>query len=299
LRYKTGTWAVLILMLVFTPLTLVLALTNPVSDCGCFGDAVHLSNWQTFGKNVVLLSFAIFLFRGRNLFKTSLKPSSEWILISSAILVIFTFSVYNLRYLPVIDFLPYKKGVNIPEKMIIPVNAVPDEYYTTFIYEKNGIQKEFTLENYPENDSSWKFVDQKTKLIKKGYQPPIHDFSITTLNNEDITQEILADTGYTFLMISKKLEEANITDLFKGFETGQYLAANNTAFYILTSSGADDVKKYQFSKKLKFCFTDETTLKSMVRSNPGYILLKGGTLKGKWSASGLPPKEKLLLVKKL
>lgn len=290
LRQKTGLWAAMILILVFTPLTFILALTNPVSDCGCFGDAIHLTNWHTFGKNIILLFFVILLFIYRKSITSKLKISTEWIIIFSVSVIFVLFSHYNLRYLPVIDFLPYKAGVRINEKMVIPDSATADEYFTTFIYEKNGVKKEFSLTDYPANDTTWQFVNQKSKLIRKGYQPPIHDFIITTLNNEDITQKVLSDTGYSVLMITKKLQEADNENLKKGFEMGKYLINRSMAFYILTSSGSDEVKKSY--NGLQFCLMDETTLKTMMRANPGYILIKDGTIKGKWSWANVPAKEK-------
>jgi hypothetical protein len=289
LKQKTGILGVMILMLIFTPLTLILALTNPVSDCGCFGDAVHLTNWQTFGKNIILMAFAIVLFINRNQVRQILFNTTEWIMVSGVIILFVLFSFFNLTYLPVIDFLPYKTGTNIPEKMVMPANVPSDVYGTTFIYEKDGRQKEFTLSNYPANDSTWKFIDQKSVIIKKGYKPPIHDFSITSLKEGDITQKVLSDTGYSVLMITKKLEDAGVKNLISGFELGSYCADKGTAFYILTASGTDILKKYD--NGLTFCQTDETTLKSMVRSNPGYILLKNGTVIRKWSWANVPDKE--------
>ena len=204
-RQKTGIWGVMILMLIFTPLTLILAVTNPVSDCGCFGDAIHLTNWQTFGKNIFLMIMAVILFTGRARVRQILNVKGEWLIIVIVTVLFTIFSLLNLRYLQLFDFLPYKTGTSIPEGMLIPEGKAVDEYLTTFIYEKEGIHKEFTLENYPADDSTWKFVDQKSKLIKKGFMPPIHDFSITTIDGEDLTDWILANPGYTMLMISTKL----------------------------------------------------------------------------------------------
>jgi uncharacterized membrane protein YphA (DoxX/SURF4 family) len=289
LRQKAGLLIVMLMMIIFTPLTLVLALTNPVSDCGCFGDAVHLTNWQTFWKNIILLAAVILLYGGIGQAKQRFKTSGEWIAISSAGILFIFFALFNLRYLPVIDFLPYKTGVRIAEKMIIPENAPADIYETTFIYEKDGNRKEFSLNNYPANDTSWKFIDQKSVLIKKGYTPPIHDFSITGAEGDDKTQEVLSNPGYTLLMITKKLQEASSENLAAGFELGRFCLSNGIDFLILTSSGSEETKSYD--NGLKFCSADETTLKTMIRSNPGYILLKDGTIIGKWSHAGCPDKE--------
>jgi hypothetical protein len=289
IRQKTGIWIIMILMVIFTPLTFILALTNPVSDCGCFGDAIHMTNWQTFWKNVILISLALVLYKERKQIRYAFSSFTEWVTISIGIVVFILFALINLRYLPVLDFLPYKTGVKISEKMVIPEGAKIDEYNTTFIYEKDGIKKEFTLDNYPANDTTWKFVDQKSVLIKKGYQPPIHDFSINLLNGEDITQKVLSHRGYSVLMISRKMEDAGNKRLSDGFILGNYCLSNGINFYILTASGTDEVKKYD--RGLELCSVDETTLKTMVRANPGYILLKEGTIIGKWSWANLPEKE--------
>ncbi|HNY53418.1 MAG TPA: DoxX family protein [Bacteroidales bacterium] len=288
-RIKTGVWGVMLLMIIFTPLTLVLALTNPVSDCGCFGDAIHLTNWQTFGKNVILLIPALFLFINRNKLPGVCEPRREWNAIISVSVFFVIFSLLNLRYLQLFDFLPYKTGNNIPEGMMIPEDAPADEYLSTFIYEKDGVQKEFTLENYPADDTTWVFVDQISVLVKKGYIPPIHDFAITTTQGDDITDWILTNPGYTMIMISTKLNEAAQEHLEKGFELGEWCNEKGMSFYVVTASGSDVVMNYQNS--LIFCTADEITLKTIIRSNPGYMLLRDGNIMGKWSWATLPPKE--------
>jgi uncharacterized membrane protein YphA (DoxX/SURF4 family) len=289
IKLKTGIRVVILLMAIFTPLTLILALTNPVSDCGCFGDAIQLTNWQTFWKNVVIVVFAIIVFINRKKAKNIFKSSVEWVIIAAVTLLFILFSQYNLRYLPVIDFLPYKTGVKIADKMLMPEGVAADEYHTTFIYEKDGIQKEFELNNYPADDTTWRFIDQKSVLVKKGYQPPIHDFAITSVDGDELTQKILSDRGYSVLMVSVKLAEAEEDHLSDGFDLGRFCMSNGIAFYVLTSSGTDELKNYD--NGLLLCSADEITLKSMVRSNPGYLLLKDGIIIGKWSWANLPGKE--------
>jgi hypothetical protein len=286
IRQKAGIWVVFLLMLLFTPLTFVLALNNPVSDCGCFGDAIHLTNWQTFWKNVVLMIFTVIIFTGRKQITALLKSSSEWIITGFVAAIFILFCLGNLRNLPIIDFLPYKTGINIADQMIIPEGAEPDKYQTTFIYEKNGEQREFTLENYPADDTGWIFVDQKTVLLKKGYQPPVHDFSITNTDGVDITNQILADGNYSLLMISGKLNKADTVRLSEGFKLGKSVSSMGISFYILTATASDELQKYY--NGLNFCTVDETTLKSMVRANPGYMLLKDGVIIGKWSWATVP-----------
>lgn len=286
IRYREGLTGVTILMAIFTPLTLILAIFNPVSDCGCFGDAIKMTNWETFGKNVVLSVFVVILIIRKNKPTEYLKPVKGWLVILSASLIFVSFTFYNLIFLPVIDFLPYKKGNNLRELMIIPENAPAPVFRTTFIYEKNGIRKEFTLEDYPADDTTWNFVDQKSVMIKKGYEPPIHDFTITTTGGINLTDHVLNNEGYTLLMVSHKLEKADPVKLEKGFATGRKILESGMEFYILTSSGSGTVKEYE--NGLTFCIADEVTLQTMVRSNPGYLLLKNGKVEGKWSWASLP-----------
>ncbi len=296
IRYKEGLWGIFLLMCFFTPLSLILALTNPVSDCGCFGDAVKLTNWQTFWKNVVLITFVILLIISKIRPPEYIKPATGWIILAASSLLFVGFCFYNLRYLPVIDFRPYKEGNNIKELMEIPEDAPKPVFKSTFIYEKNGVRKEFTLDNYPADDTSWVFVDQISVMVKKGYEPPITDFSIYTTDNNDITDIILDNLGYTLLMISPKLEKADLKRLNKGFATGYRCLDTGIDFYIVTASGSDKIKEYE--NGLKFCIADETVLQTMVRANPGYIMLKNGTIICKWSWANLPSDiEKLKSIK--
>jgi uncharacterized membrane protein YphA (DoxX/SURF4 family) len=286
LKPKTGILVVSLFMLVFTPLTLVLALTNPVSDCGCFGDAIVLTNWQTFWKNIVILVFTAILFIYRKQVKSSLKAVTEWSILSIAAISLIFFSFYNLKYLPVVDFMPYSIGTKIMDKMIVPEGAPVDEYTTTFIYEKEGVTKEFDLTNYPADDTAWIFIDQKSVLVKKGYQPPIHDFNIIALNGFDLTDKVISENGTSVLMISSTLSEADNEKLSAGFDLGMYCMNNGIDFYVLSASGTTELMSYE--NGLQFCTVDETTLKTMMRANPGYILIQNGVITGKWSWANLP-----------
>lgn len=297
IRQKTGIWIVLILLGIFTPLTFILAITNPVTDCGCFGDAIKLTNWQTFVKNLVFLIPAVYLFLTGNTIVSRAGKTREWTITAIAGLIFIAFIFFNLRYLPVIDFLPYKVGTHIPDKMRLQEGKPADKYETTFIYEKDGKKKEYTIDNYPAGDSTWKFVEQKSVLISKGYQPPIHDFSFYSLDGVDRTPVILESPDYTVLMITQRLSETDTAKLVEGFAFGQYCLKNGIGFYILTSSGKDEAARY--SRGALICLGDEVTLKTMVRADPGYMLLKNGTILRKWSWADLPDKEtfKQLVVK--
>lgn len=275
----------LIFMLIMTPLTLWIALKNPVSDCGCFGDALVISNWATFYKNVVLFILVLFPLIFQSRIRSTFTPVTQNLYAIGFLSLSFILSAYCYRHLPLIDFLPYKNGVNIAQEMIIPEGATTDKYETTFIYQKNGVQKEFTLENYPKNDSTWKFVDQKTVLVTEGYKAKIHDFSIVTLDFQDITEQVLYDPGYTYLLIMHNVKGASGTGLRKAERLYQQVVGRGAKFYALTASTDEEIQllKEKYKLTFPFCKTDPTTLKTIIRANPGLLLLKNGTIAGKWN----------------
>lgn len=272
-----------------TPLTLYLALFNPVSDCGCFGDAWVLTNWETFGKNVILLIAAVIVFKERKLLIRFVSQKMEWLVSLYTLFFVFALSFYCLDRLPVLDFRPYKIGKNIPEGMTIPDGSKPSVYESIFTLEKNGEKKEFTLENYP--DSTWKFIDTRTVLKEKGYEPPIHDFSMLELNTgDDITDDVLTDMGYTFLLVAHRIEEADDSNIDLINEVFDYSVEHGYKFYCLTSSPEEQIElwKDKTGAEYPFCQLDDITLKTMIRSNPGLMLIKNGTILNKWSDEDIP-----------
>ena len=294
IRRRLVSWLVLLLFVIMTPLTLWLALTNPISDCGCFGDAVVLTNWQTFAKNVVLLILAVIVWRGAQVMVRFVSRSNQWIVISYTAVFILVVSGWSLYDLPYFDFRPYHVGADIRKGMEIPEDAEQPKYETTFILEKDGRRQEFTTENYP--DSTWTFVDSKTVQLSQGYVPPIHDFSMTRLSDgEDITDSLLSLPGYAFLLVSPQLQKADDSQLDLINQLYEYAVDNGYPFYCLTASGEKGINQWieQTGADYPFCHTDETTLKTVIRSNPGLLLLKGGTVIRKWSHNRLPDEYKL------
>ena len=289
IKRRFTTRLALLIMLVMTPLTLYLALTNPISDCGCFGDALVLTNWQTFGKNVVLLTCAIVLIITPWAMVRFLTKKMEWTLSNYCIVFALALAGYCLATLPIIDFRPYKIGNNIREGMEIPEGAKPTIFDTRFIMEKDGVKQTFTVDNYP--DSTWTFVSAETVVVEKGYEPPIHDFVMESLETgEDITDEVLDDPGYTFLLITHRTEEADEGNIDLINELYEYCQENGYKFYALSSSSAEAIELWRdrTGAEYPFCIMDDITLKTMVRSNPGLMLIKGGVILNKWPDSQLP-----------
>ena len=249
IRRRLVTMLTLILMLVMTPITLWLALTNPISDCGCFGDAVVLTNWQTLAKNVVLLALAIIVRRWPLEMMRFISRSNQWIVINYSALFIVAVSGWSLYDLPYFDFRPYHVGTDL----------------------RAGWQK-----------------------MMEGEESPYADFFMEA-EGEDITEAVLLNQGYTFLLVSPHLEQADDSRLDRINEVHEYAQDYDYSFYCLTASGMKGIQEWKdrTGAEYSFCQTDDIVLKTMIRSNPGLMLLKDGKVIGKWSHNRLPSEEVL------
>ena len=282
------------MMVMMTLITVWIFIANPVKDCGCFGDAIKLTNGETLLKNIVLLAAAIVTAMRPLDMARLISKSNQWIVTNYTLVYIVCTSLYCLYALPTFDFRPYHIGADIKKGMEIPEGAEQPEFETTFILKKNGQTREFTLDNYP--DSTWEFVDSKTVQTRQGYEPPIHDFSLTdTKTGEDITDNVLSHKGYTFLLISRSLayaDDSNFGDIDQIYE---YASEHNIPFYCVTASTDSDINRWRdlTGAEYPFCTADETTLKTIIRSNPGLLLLKDATIIGKWSHNQLPDPDEL------
>ena len=237
---------ILIIMLLMTPLTLWLALADPISDCGCFGDALKLTNWQTFWKNVVLLACAIVVaLWPRQMFRF-VSETNQWIVINYSVLFILAISMWSLYDLPQFDFRPYHVGADL----------------------RDGWQR--TMD---------------------GADLPYTDFFIERADDaEDITEAVLEDTSYVFLLVSPFLEQADDANLDRINELYEYSKEQHYPFYCLTASTPKAMAQWsdRTGAEYPFCLTDATTLKTIIRSNPGLLLLKDGKIIRKWSHNRLP-----------
>lgn len=285
-RTQWISWLALAFYAVMTPLTLYIAINNPVSDCGCFGDAIILTNWQTFWKNVVLISLAIILVLLRKSVYPLWRGYMEIIIAFVAACITFTFMEYTFRHLPVVDFRPYKIGNHLPTLMEYPEDAEADVYEFSFVYEKDGVEETFTLENYPKGDSTWTFVRQESKLIKKGYEPPIHDFEIINADYEDLTWDILESEEPVTLVVMYDLKKADKKQLTKVEALYESCMMNIEQCYILTGSGTDEISTFSHEYPTLsngICTCDPVTLKTIVRANPGVIVVQNGVVIDKYN----------------
>lgn len=270
-------WSLLIMIIFFTFLTFYSAYFNKVTDCGCFGDAMPMTPWQSFTKDVVLLVLILFLFVNRKFIQPILAPASHRWIIFLSFMLCFTYAYYVLMHLPVFDFRPYKIGNNIPEKMQLPPNAKKSEYEYNWKFRRDG--KEVIITNqgtYPQVEGE--YVGVETKLVREGDKPAIEFFAVEK-GGEDVTEEILTAEKLMLIVaynlrnteregyapIKKLSEEA----LKKGYKVVGLTASSEEDSQALTS---------KFGLNFEFYRADETLLKTIVRSNPGILTLEKGTI---------------------
>lgn len=285
-------WGIAGFMSVFTPLTLYLAIANPVSDCGCFGDAVKLTNWETFAKNAVLSLFVVLLVFGGWKGHMHMEKQRKWLQLAGwgaiGVLALLP-SLYALRHLPIMDFRPYRMGASFVDGRSVPVGAPVDEYSTTFIYEKDGQSKEFTEEDYPWDDSTWKFVDSKTVLISKGYEPPMANFRLADLGGEDVTDSIVLTDGGLVLGVAPFLEKIGQDDAARWQRLATVMRARGVSAFLATSSSPEDVARFKaLHNGIQVVTADERVLKTMVRANFGVVLVQHGVVLNKWRMRDVP-----------
>lgn len=278
-------WVTLAFYCVMTPLTLYVALVNPVSDCGCFGDALVITNWQTFIKNIVLLTLTLALILCRRSVQQLFVGWLEALIAALALGAVIGFMAWTTHHLPVVDFRPYKIGNYLPDLMVYPEDAQPDVYDIRLIYAKDGQEQSFTMENYPRGDSSWVFVRQDSRLIQKGYEPPIHDFEILTPEYEDITEDILDSETPVTLAVMYDLTKTDMEAAMRLNALYEHCLVRGERFVAVTGSGEDETIAYLLATNADYdiCTCDPVTLKTIVRANPGIVVLKNGIVIDKYN----------------
>lgn len=280
-KSKWTIWSLLLLVILFTFLTFYSAYFDVVKDCGCFGDALHLTPWQSFSKDIILLFFILMLFFNQKYVKSLFANRIQTILVLTSIVLSCFMGYWVINHLPLKDFRPYRVGTNIKAAMVIPDNAPKSVVEMIFIYKVNGVDTEFTENDLMSLPAGAEFVDRKDKVIVQGYLPPIHDFKLE-LDGRDKTRLILAKEK-TLLIVAYDLEKANpeamqkLGDLYEdAYEKGYYTA-------VLTGSSTESIaatkKKYGYDFDFLFC--DATALKTIERANPSFVLLHYGTIKQK------------------
>ncbi len=297
-------WGILVLIVFFTFLTFYSAFFEVVTSCGCFGDAIPLTPWQSFSKDLILLSLIIVIFRQREHIRPMVANNRAKELISAFIVIVsLGFGLYTYNFQPIIDFLPYKIGNNIPSLMVVPPGAPLDVYQITYKMKnkKSGEEKTLTDKEYIKTaiwkDTNWEIVgDPVNKLLKKGYDVKIKDLKITDSQGTDYNKEILENPYYNLIVVAYDLNKANKNGIGDLNALAINAAENfNIRTVLLTSNSAQSAEEFSSQNKLvmEIFYADGIPLKSMVRANPGLLLLKNGTVINKWHFHNLPSYDEL------
>lgn len=287
--YKTKftIWSLLVLIVLFTFLTFYSAYYNVVKDCGCFGDALKLTPWQSFIKDIVLLFFILILFFNKKLIQPLFRNSVQNIIIYVSIILCSFMGIWVLNHLPLIDFRPFKVGNNIQKGMRIPDNAPKSVVEMIFIYKVNGVDKEFTEKDLMALPEGATFVDRKDKVIIEGYIPPIHDFTMEK-DGSDYKEELLEEPKLV-LIVAYDLVNADQSGLAKLEKLNTEAKAKGYKVIGMTASSSKEIEKSkkQFGMTFDFYFCDAITLKTIERANPSIVILEKGTIKQKFHYNDL------------
>jgi uncharacterized membrane protein YphA (DoxX/SURF4 family) len=283
---KKTAWLLLLMMTYFTVLTFLDAVWNLVPDCGCFGEAIKLTNLQTFIKNLVLMAFVIPIFMWRKKYRSALPVSIDVLFVFLIAILFSWMSLHSARHLPLVDFMAWRKGNKVNRTSTLPVR-----FYVTYKNKKTGVKKEYLASNYPWNDPSWMsewvFDSQRVEDPNAGQSAVLR---AEDLQGNDVTHKIMQNQDFQFLLVSYNLEETNQAAFLKILPFYKKAVARNKSFICITSSLPADIRKFRLSHGTSFDFynADDVILKTMVRSNPGLILLKDGVVLDKWSFRDFP-----------
>jgi uncharacterized membrane protein YphA (DoxX/SURF4 family) len=289
----------LAIIIFFTFLTFVSAAFKVVTSCGCFGDAIPLTPWQSFGKDIILLILIVYLFLNREkVLPIRTTPRTQRAILLVVLIAALSFSLITYSRLPFLDFLPYKVGANLPELMKVPAGAIPDEYQIMYHMEnkKTGEKKAISDKDYLKTeiwkDANWEIVgNPDKKLIKKGFEPKIKDLVISDASGTNYTKELIENPYYNLIFVAYNLDATNEKAMAELNGIALKAAEQfNIRTVLLTSNSAQDADA--FSKRMKLYteifYADAVPLKSMVRANPGVLLLKNGVVIAKWHYNTVP-----------
>jgi uncharacterized membrane protein YphA (DoxX/SURF4 family) len=303
-RAKQVAWGLLLIIIFFAFLTFYSAFFKVVQNCGCFGDAIPLTPWQSFSKDLVLLVLIIVLFKNKEQIKPIFGVKTGERLLIAAVVFSVGFGFYTYSFLPIVDFLPYKVGANIPDEMKTPPGAMPDEFELTYSLKnkKSGETKTMTDKEYLKTgiwkDNNWEVVgNPESRLVKKGFAPKIADLNIEDAQRNEYNKELLSNPFYSLVIVAydlKKTDGAAINRL-NALATNLTQNFNMRTIFLTSASPADAAafaKQYHLISEI--FYADGVPLKSMVRSNPGIILLKNGTIIDKWHYHTVPDYDHLV-----
>ena len=271
-----------IIICFMTPLTLWIAIADPVADCGCFGDAFILSNWATFWKNIVLLLCFIWLLKYNKIVRSLISASIQWLAVTASLGYIGLIEVAGFFYQPLIDFRQFKVGTEIATTDN-QINDEEPEYL--FTYQKDGLKQDFQLDSLPDEDEGWEFVERKElKNTTNTVEPSSHsEFHIWDSNNDDVTQEILGENPDIILLMMPKLGNVSIAQTWKINYLYDWAKSNGYEFIAVVSGSKPEIENWKDLSMPEYSIytSDDTIIKEIVRGNPAIVFVKDGKINWK------------------
>ncbi len=284
-RAKLFTWLLLLLIIFFAFLTGYALFSGKIKTCGCFGDCLPITPAQSFTKDLILFVLILILFINKKQIISSVRSSVAVTFLILCIVLVSFLQGYVMRHLPLLDCLPYKKGNNILKEMLPPPNAVPDSVVMVFKYRKNGKLFEYTTDNLPTDlDSSYEFIDRSDKVVRKGNAtPPISDFALFTLNENDTTSAILNSTKYSVMLFAKDFENFPAWNNADFRKLQSQLQQKQIPLFIITADKQNGETLFGNKKDITVLLCDGTVIKTAARVNPTYFVMKGADIINKFS----------------
>ncbi|ULQ57632.1 DoxX family protein [Flavihumibacter rivuli] len=287
-QMRLFSWLLLLLIIFFTFLTGYALLSGKIKSCGCFGDCIPLTPTQSFIKDIVLLILILLLFRYRDSIKSSKSRNTSMIFLLATVIFSFGFQWYVLRHLPVVDCLPYKKGMNIAAQMQIPAGAIPDSTVISFVYQKDGKEVEFTADQFPAdfNDSTYTFVKRYDKLVRKGNaEPPVKDFVLLTASGNDTTHAITTARGMMQWLFIRKVEEGKQKEILNWISELEELSRSGNMPLVIITPVADAVNKLLPAglRHIQVLRSDAVAVKTAARTDLTLYLMNDGAVVNKWA----------------
>lgn len=289
-RIRLSAWSVLIFMAFFTPLTLWLAIDNPVPDCGCFGDAIKLTNWETFWKNMIIDVFVLIVFLTSDRIKFGFNNAVQWLIIAVGVFAGYGMTIYSYNHLPLIDFMTWHVGNRLAPEVTLPI-----EYFVTYKNKQSGESKEFKSQEIPSDSLfsvNWEWVSTREENPNKIKD---HGLSFTDEEGNVMTDNYVKNKEYQFILVAYNLESANWEKMAELKALIDSCYNKEYSVILLTSTSPELAKKFigKHGLMVDVFYADDTSLKQVIRANPGLVLLKNALVLGKWNINDLPTYKQL------
>ena len=296
---RGGPILALILMLVMTPLTLWLAVTGAVPDCGCFGDALHLSNWATFGKNLLLLLGIIYLLAFNKSLRGVYGPAVHWVVLALSFALVMAVAYYGYFTQPLIDYRPYPEGTRLVSSTVEDTDEGEDDFI--FIYSKDGEEHEFTIDSLPDEEDGWEYVTRyharrpSGKVIMRNGNSG-SGIAITDEDGNDVTLNVLGDSRRTVLLLFPDLPHVGVVNSFALNELNDAALTAQADVIGLTPASAEEIEQWKDLSMASYPIynMDDSELKMVARGNPAVVYLEDGVIKWKRTLSSLDSEEQPL-----